>query len=833
MKKAVILLAGLLTVLSMSFASAQFSDVPAGHWAKEAVEALASEGIILGFPDGTFRGNENLTRYQAAMIIYRLLQKLEPGQMASMDEETITALRNAVQELAAELASLGVRVSALEDNAATKSDVARLEKMIAELQGAAPAATGDTAAIKDLADRVEAAAIAADTALAQVQDLSGKVDAMGAQVAANSDSIKALNELSVMLNQDVLSLQDRVTALEKASGMTDLSGIATKSDVQSVRDYVTAIRGDLVNVSNKVSALETNVSDLQDRVSGLERNAFSISGGLSLKYKSVRFAGSAFDVDRLYGTAFSTGDGNDNGQVIDEADFSGNVIGETGASLNVTFQTGKFTGTSKGEGVNTYADFFQFSIKGSWDAADIAASPHDAGTFMLVVDEVSTTVGIAEDQCLTFTFGRSVKAKFTEYLFDNDHGSYGHGFVAVLKPGFLGTEIKAVYGNHAPGSAYEYFYGVHLGIAPFDGFTLGGSYLMQDAAGSPFWGVDFGLALGVFDLSGEYFLDNAGVTSYYVKAGLEFGAFSIGANYRNIGAITAASTMSGDADFTNGSRHNNAPFRADSSGFGVDAAAELGIFTFSAYYDNFTSAGTPIQAYGAELGVKLAGMTLKGLYKSHNGTTDSVDGAAPGDTYDAVMGGSLDHPAEGAIIPGLHFYAGYMIYPKSSTTDIEVYADYSNKFSVANIQLLGRYHNNSASGTTIKYGVKLETDPFGIFFAPSLKAGYVARTSGAVSETYWFAGLKFNEFLCEHSVFEAAYASYTGAGLSDMLLGSKDKAFNAAADYIYQSGTGAASGTFSGYYLSWTYWDLQFAYANFGDGTNSAEAFQIKYAITF
>ncbi len=829
MKKAVILLAGLLTVLSMSFASAQFSDVPAGHWAKEAVEAIAAEGIILGFPDGTYRGNENLTRYQAAMIIYRLLQKLEPGQMASMDEETITALRNAVQELAAELASLGVRVSALEDNAATKGDVARLEKMIAELQGAAPAATGDGAAIKDLADRVEAAAIAADTALAQVQDLSGKVDAVGAQAAANADSIKALNELSVMLNQDVLSLQDRVTALEKSSGVTDLSGVATKNDVQSVRDYVTAIRGDLVNVSNKVSALETNVSDLQGRVSGLERNAFSISGGLSLKYKAVRFAGAAFDIDRLYDTAFSTG-----GKVpVANADFSGDVIGETNASLNVTFQTGKFTGTSAGEGVNTYADFFQFSIKGSWNAADIAADPAAASTFNLVVDEVSTTVGIAEDQCLTFTFGRSVKAKFTEYLFDNDANSYGHGFVAVLKPGFLGTEIKAVYGNHAPGTAYQYFYGVHVGIAPFDGFTLGGSYLMQDMAGSPFWGVDFGLALGVFDLSGEYFLDNAGITSYYVKAGLEFGAFTIGANYRNIGTITAASTMSGDADFTNGSDDNSAPFRADSSGFGVNASAELGIFSFSAYYDNFTSAGTPIQAYGGELGLNLAGMTLKGFYKTHNGAGDSVDGAAPGSSYSAVFGGSLDHPAEGAIIPGLHFYAGYKSYPKTSATDIEAYADYSNKFSIVNVQLLGRYHSHTGTDTTMKYGAKVETDPFGIFLAPSLKAGYVSRTTGSASETYWFIGLKFNEFLCAHSVFEGAYANYTGAGLSDMLLGSKDKAFDATADYIYQSGTGAAGGTFSGYYLSWTYWDLQFAYANFGDGTNSADAFQIKYAINF
>jgi len=842
MKKAVILLAGLLTVLSMSFASAQFSDVPAGHWAKEAVEALASEGIILGFPDGTFRGNENLTRYQAAMIIYRLLQKLEPGQMASMDNETVAALRNAVQELAAELASLGVRVSALEDNAATKSDVARLEKMIAELQGVAPSGSGSGAAIGDLADRVEAAAIAADTALAQVQDLSGKVDVIGAKVDANSDSIKALNELSVMLNQDVLSLQDRVTALEKMSGAAGLADIASKNDVQSVRDYVTAIRGDLVNVSNKVSALESNVSDLQERVSGLEKNAFSISGGLTLKYKAVRFAGSAFDIDRLYSTAFSSGDGDDDGEVVDEADFDSDVSGETKASLKVAFQTGKLTGTSKGEGVNTYADFFQFSIKGSWTAADIAADPAVASGFNLVVDEVSTTVNIAEGQCLTFTFGRTVKTKYTEYIFDNEGRSFGHGIVAVFKPGFMGTEIKAVYGNASPGG-YDYFYGVHLGITPFDGFTLGGSYLRQDSLAEAVYGIDGAIALGPISVTGEYFKDGAGATGLYAKLGGEFGIIKFGANYRNIGSINAATVMSNDVNgaseqFIGKSKKNSAPFRASSNGFGFNASIELGIFSIGGYYDNYTLAAPNTDvgswsAFGGELGFDLAGMDINIYYKTHNGSADSLEGAAPGQKYKAAYGANLDHPAEGAIIPGLHFYAGYDHGLKSGDDDIEAYFDYKGQFSIANVQLLGRYHSHTGADSTMKYGVKLETDPFGIFFKPSIMGGYVSRTTGSVSETYWFVGVKFNEFLCEHSVFEGAYANYTGAGLSDMLLGSKDKAFNAAADYLYQSGTGSASGTFSGYYLSWTYWDLQFAYANFGDGTNSADAFQIKYAITF
>ena len=275
-KRLVTLLAGLLTVLSMGFGLAQFSDVPAGHWAKEAVEALAAKGIILGFPDGTFRGNENLTRYQAALLIYRLLQQIEEElqtqgtspTMEALAPEDLEAPKNAVQELAAGLASLGVRVSALEDSAATEEDIARLEAMIAELKAQPMPEPGmDQAALKDLMDRVEAASIAADTALAQAQQLAERLDALAqdvegvkgdlaglrSQVEANADAIQALNELAVLLNQDVLSLQDRVTALEKlVSGgqeLPDLEQFATKEDVAAVQEFAAALRSDPVGLS--------------------------------------------------------------------------------------------------------------------------------------------------------------------------------------------------------------------------------------------------------------------------------------------------------------------------------------------------------------------------------------------------------------------------------------------------------------------------------------------------------------------------------------------------------------------------------------------------------
>ena len=104
------------------------TDVPAGHWAKDAVDELVSRRIIIGFPDGTFRGSENLTRYQAAVMIQRLLEQIAAREVVlPTDPELLITLQNAVEELASDLAALGVRVADLEDNGVARDDFAALE----------------------------------------------------------------------------------------------------------------------------------------------------------------------------------------------------------------------------------------------------------------------------------------------------------------------------------------------------------------------------------------------------------------------------------------------------------------------------------------------------------------------------------------------------------------------------------------------------------------------------------------------------------------------------------------------------------------------------------
>lgn len=97
---------------SITFAAANpFTDVPAGHWAYDAVSQLAEDGVIEGYGDTTFRGNQSITRYEMAQMVAKAMAK---SNVSSADKALIDKL---AAEFSDELGSLGVRVANLERNA--------------------------------------------------------------------------------------------------------------------------------------------------------------------------------------------------------------------------------------------------------------------------------------------------------------------------------------------------------------------------------------------------------------------------------------------------------------------------------------------------------------------------------------------------------------------------------------------------------------------------------------------------------------------------------------------------------------------------------------------
>ena len=111
LKKVMITTAIIAALSTPVFASDinSFSDVPADHWAYDAVAQLAKDGIIEGYGDNTFRGERLMTRYEMAQLTARAMAKIDEKHKALIDK--------LAAEYAYELDNLGVRVSNLEKHA--------------------------------------------------------------------------------------------------------------------------------------------------------------------------------------------------------------------------------------------------------------------------------------------------------------------------------------------------------------------------------------------------------------------------------------------------------------------------------------------------------------------------------------------------------------------------------------------------------------------------------------------------------------------------------------------------------------------------------------------
>ncbi|MBB6100080.1 putative nucleic acid-binding Zn-ribbon protein [Deinobacterium chartae] len=743
------------------------SDVPAGHWAKDAVDQLVAKGIITGFPDGTFRGNEGLTRYQAALIIARVLEQVAAGSV-TLDDETVTTLRNAVQELAADLAALGVRVADLEDNAVTKDDFARLEEQVNTLAGA----TGsDPEALKELTDQLEAASIAADTALAQATELQdkfealdGRVSELAAEVEANAASIAALNDLTVLLNQDILSLQDRVTALETEG--------VTPDDLEALREFSTLTRRDLTALTDRVEGIDTRVAALESAPK------FSISGNVEANYGQFRLTSGStnFDVDRLLlsgfmGTTFSSGQGcvtttvnGTTGVNPDAAYFPAARVSCTDTNQELT--NGDFNVTLSVKNLTTLNGTVKVNEASVTLGTTLFENPGSTTTAVDV--ETIEVKGAIDAQNFTVRYDNGYDNNsnffFNPYLFSNDNDTektvrrQGVVFSIDAAKLPLAPKITAVVGTAYPNADRTTlisgtppvatpavpldgnYFGVRAAVNPFGLGELGLAFAQNNnnvtAMGNRnALGADFKFAVGPVNLEGAYVASmpwNQGFDgrdqAFYTDATVNIGPVELKGNFRAIDPQFengVAGMSANDAVYYGGlaGSKSKAPYSADQVGYGVDAKATFGIFNVGGYYERVTAydAGQSVdQSFGVNAKVNVfAGFNILAYY--NNITTDGNQVAFDGDygafyynvDYDKTMrystsfGARLAHDgkAANALVPNLNLDVVYTNFYDTTAqsfgnNDIQVYADYNAKFGGVTVKPLARFHSVSGANTT-------------------------------------------------------------------------------------------------------------------------------------
>lgn len=98
-----------------------FADVDTSSWAYQAVSQLSDQGVVDGYPDGTFKGDKNVSRYELAQIIARLMAKED-----SLNDSQKAAVQKLSAEYADDLQNLGVRVKELEKKTGNLSTITEL-----------------------------------------------------------------------------------------------------------------------------------------------------------------------------------------------------------------------------------------------------------------------------------------------------------------------------------------------------------------------------------------------------------------------------------------------------------------------------------------------------------------------------------------------------------------------------------------------------------------------------------------------------------------------------------------------------------------------------------
>ena len=212
MKKLAVVLALALVFGLGSLVAQTFPDVPWDHWAYDAVATLAEKGIIVGYPDGYFKGNRPLTRYEFACALRNALERIK----AEITPPTVdvSALQNAINDLRS-------RVEALEKAAPEGVPADLLNRLSAVEQQLQQAAT------KSELEAVRNEVAALQQRVAGLQISPEDIQTLRRLINEFRDELATLGVDVDEMRKDLDALTQRVVALEEKIGKFSVSGVAT------------------------------------------------------------------------------------------------------------------------------------------------------------------------------------------------------------------------------------------------------------------------------------------------------------------------------------------------------------------------------------------------------------------------------------------------------------------------------------------------------------------------------------------------------------------------------------------------------------------------------
>lgn len=253
-KTAYLLVVAVLLCAAPAFAQGPFNDVPTDHWAYDAVNQLQKDGIVIGYPDGTFGGKRAMSRYEFATAIARLLPLISEQDLS-----------NYVTKPELQQAIAGIKTSEAQDlsNLATKADVENIKKLVDEFR-----------------DELAALGVDVDALKRDVAALCARVDALEAEQArvritgeSNVFAISTSAKKGTPIDQDhrVLGTEgpNNLNTLGRNIGVIKDFDLTVTGRVSKATTAVATINyGDYLNYLGYVDSYDSYIGGMRDTAPG-------------------------------------------------------------------------------------------------------------------------------------------------------------------------------------------------------------------------------------------------------------------------------------------------------------------------------------------------------------------------------------------------------------------------------------------------------------------------------------------------------------------------------------------------------------------------------------
>jgi chromosome segregation ATPase len=245
MKKLFLTVVALVVAVGV-FASGMFPDVPEKHWAYEYVKHLKDKGIVIGYPDGTFKGDRNITRYEEAAMISRLIGLIETEIVGPYISDVLKVL----DAVSVKLGSTIQRVDQLEKKVGELAASTKVEELAKSLESLKQTVNIHD---KDVIKLYEAIANLQKKHEEDLAKLSSAFESKLADHVANCEA--AISKIESRIED----LNKKLLALEPV-----------KNIVKDLTSYTRA-------QSNRITALEAQVGDLSSMLDNAVKNLGYVS----------------------------------------------------------------------------------------------------------------------------------------------------------------------------------------------------------------------------------------------------------------------------------------------------------------------------------------------------------------------------------------------------------------------------------------------------------------------------------------------------------------------------------------------------------------------------